>query len=50
MREIMSPQDFDEVQKICEENKEQHFNEVKEKQRKEFEELMEEYKNNEASR
>ncbi|XP_003744139.1 uncharacterized protein LOC100905288 [Galendromus occidentalis] len=50
LREIMSEEDFDEIQKICAENEEQHFSEVKEKQRREFSELVEEYKINETAR
>lgn len=50
LKQIMTPQDFEEIQQICEDNKEQHFSEVKEKQRKEFDELMDEYKSNEIAR
>ncbi|XP_022699589.1 knob-associated histidine-rich protein-like isoform X2 [Varroa jacobsoni] len=50
LKDIMSPEDFEEVRKICDENREVHFTEVKERQRKEYQDLLDEYKTHETKK
>ncbi|OQR79545.1 hypothetical protein BIW11_05664 [Tropilaelaps mercedesae] len=50
LAEMMSPEDFEEVRKICDENREVYFADMKERQRKEYQDLLDEYKAHETKK